>query len=121
MPKTILIVEDHIDSRELLADQLEFSGYTVLQAEDGENGERLAMEENPDLIILDLSLPGKSGLDVVQTLRQGENSRNIPIVALTAHAKPEDEQKALEAGCVVYIAKPVKPKDVLLKIEKFLR
>ncbi|MEW6239017.1 MAG: response regulator [Candidatus Omnitrophota bacterium] len=120
MPKKILIVEDHIDSREILVDQLEFSGYTVLEAGDGENGERIAMEETPDLIILDLSLPGKSGLDVVHSLRQRESSRHIPIIALTAHAKPEDEQKALEAGCISYIAKPVKPKEVLLQIEKIL-
>lgn len=117
---TILIVEDHIDSRELLGDLLEFNGYTVLQAGDGAEGERLARQNLPDVIILDVSLPVKSGWQVAEALRADESTRLTPIVALTAHARDEDERKAMEVGCNRYIPKPVKPNLVLQTIEQLL-
>lgn len=120
MSKTILIVEDHQDSRELLADALEFTGYAVLQAGDGEEGERIALEQTPDLILLDISLPNKSGWEVVETLRNNDATRQTPIIALTAHARVQDENKALEAGCNQYLPKPVKPKQVIQAIQALL-
>ncbi len=121
MPHKILIVEDHVDSRELLVDMLEFSDYEVIQAADGEEGEQLAFQHEPDMILLDISLPKKNGLDVARALRNQESTRDIPIIAFTAHARAEDEQKTLDAGCNAYIPKPVKPKEVLRQMEALLR
>ncbi|MDP8246445.1 MAG: response regulator [Candidatus Hinthialibacter antarcticus] len=120
MPKTVLIVEDHQDSRELLADALEFSGYAVLQASDGEEGERIAIENAPDVILLDISLPKKSGWDVVEALRLCDATKETPIIALTAHARAQDESKAMQVGCNHYLPKPVKPKQVLQTIQALL-
>lgn len=121
MGYTILVVEDHLDSREVLADALEFAGYTVIQAADGPEGEEKALQESPDLILLDISLPTKSGWDVLQTIQRDPQTQRIPVIALTAHARPEDEQRALEAGCRSYIPKPVKPKQVLQIISDILQ
>lgn len=120
MPKTVLIVEDHQDSRELLADALEFSGYAVLQAGDGEEGERIATDQAPDVILVDISLPKKSGWEVVEALRRHEATTATPIIALTAHARAQDETKALQVGCNKYLPKPVKPKQVLQAIQALL-
>ncbi len=120
MSKTILLVEDHQDSRELLVDALEFADYTVLQAGDGEEGERIALEQTPDLILLDISLPKKSGWDLIDTLRSHDATKEVPIIALTAHARAQDENKAIEAGCNQYLPKPVKPKQVLQAIQGLL-
>ncbi|MFB3789054.1 MAG: response regulator [bacterium] len=120
MDRTILIVEDHVDSREMLADALGFSGYKVLQASDGPQGEELAASRQPDLILLDISLPTKSGLEVLRSLRSQESTRHIPVIALTAHARPEDEQQAVQAGCNAYLTKPVKPRHVIQVIARLL-
>ena len=121
MERTILIVEDHVDSREMLADALEFSGYQVLQAPDGPEGEDLAARHLPDLILFDISLPTKSGLEVLRALRGQEATRHIPVIALTAHARPEDEQQAIQAGCNAYLPKPVKPRQVIQEIARLLQ
>ena len=121
MTHTILIIEDNQDSREMLVDALEFAGYTVLEAVNGEEGEQKAKEANPDLILLDISLPIKAGWDVARDLRRDGETREIPIIALTAHARPEDRDRALEAGCNSYLSKPVKPKEVLKEIDRYLK
>ncbi len=121
MTATILIVEDNRDSRELLVDALEFSDFSVIEAADGEEGERKAKEEKPDLILLDISLPIKAGWDVAAALRKEDNTKDIPIIALTAHAREEDRERALQAGCTSYLPKPVKPKDVLKEINRLIR
>jgi len=115
-----LIIEDHRDSREMLADALEFSGYHVLQAPDGPEGEELAARHQPDLILLDISLPTKSGLEVLRFLRNQEPTRRIPVIAFTAHARPEDKQQAIQAGCTAYLPKPVKPRQVIQEIARLL-
>ncbi len=120
MSKRILIVEDHDDGRELLKDFLEYSGYTPILAANGDEGERLAKSEIPDLILLDISLPVKSGWDIARALREHDATQEIPIIALTAHVRPEDEEMAKEVGCSSFLPKPVKPKEVLKKIEELL-
>lgn len=120
MGKAILIVEDNLDSRELMADALEFAGYAVLQAKDGEEAVQLAKENLPGLILLDISLPKKSGWDVAAEVRAHADTREIPIIALTAHARADDRDRAFEAGCNSYLPKPVKPKDVIQEIERLL-
>lgn len=118
--RSILIIEDHADGRELLKDFLEYSGFSVSLAADGEEGERKAKAEIPGLILLDVSLPGKSGWEVARALSADPNTQDIPIIALTAHVSPEAEAMAREVGCASYLPKPVKPKEVLLQIERFL-
>lgn len=121
MTKRVLIVEDNLDSRELMADALEFSGFEVLQASDGEKGEAAAIEQKPDIILLDISLPVKSGWDVASSLQSNADTNQIPIIALTAHARAEDQQRALDEGCSSYLPKPVKPKAVIEEIHRLLK
>jgi len=120
MPQKILIVEDHDDGRELLKDFLEYSGYTPLLATNGEEGETLAKQEIPHLILLDISLPIKSGWDVAKALREDASTKDIPIIALTAHVRTEDEDMAKQVGCSSFLPKPIKPKEVLQKIQELL-
>lgn len=120
MSKTILIVEDHQDSRELLADALRFAGYKVVEAGDGEEGERIAIELAPDALVLDISLPGKSGWEVIASLKAHAPTAGTPVIALTAHARAQDEQRALDAGCSRYLPKPVKPKQVIQTLETLI-
>lgn len=121
MKTIVLIVEDNTDSRELMADALEFAGFVVLQADDGKKGETAAVEHLPNIILLDISLPVKSGWDVARSLRENELTRHIPIIALTAHAQAEDQTRALQEGCTSYLPKPVKPKAVIDEIHRLLQ
>lgn len=117
----ILVVEDHTDSRELLCDALEFSGFEVLQAVDGEQGEQAALNDSPDAIVLDMSLPIKSGWDVAESLRSNKALAAVPILALTAHARKEDEERALAVGCSRYLSKPIKPTQVIRILNEVLQ
>lgn len=117
----VLIIEDNTDSRELMTDALEFAGFEVMQADDGEKGEAAAIAHLPGIILLDISLPVKSGWDVARSLRENESTKHIPIIALTAHAHIEDQARALQEGCTAYLPKPVKPKAVLDEINRLLQ
>lgn len=103
----ILIVEDNAMNMMLAADLLELAGYDVLQARSAEIGMRIAREEKPDLILMDVQLPGMDGLTATRALADDAETAAIPVVALTSHAMRGDEQKALDAGCKGYIAKPI--------------
>jgi CheY-like chemotaxis protein len=123
MPK-ILLVEDNEMNRDMLSRRLQRKGYSVITAEDGEKGLLLARSEMPDLILMDISLPAMSGWEVTRLLKADEATRNIPIIALTAHAWITDREKALEAGCDEYDTKPVEfgrlneKMDILLTVKK---
>jgi CheY-like chemotaxis protein len=104
---TILIVEDNAANLELATDLLEAGGYSVRQARDASEGLQLAREILPDLILMDLSLPGRDGLSTTRELKADPVTRHIPIVALTAHAMLGDESIAREAGCNGYLTKPI--------------
>jgi CheY-like chemotaxis protein len=123
MPK-ILLVEDNEMNRDMLSRRLQRKGYSVITAEDGEKGLLLARSEMPDLILMDISLPVMSGWEVTRLLKADEATRNIPIIALTAHAWITDREKALEAGCDEYDTKPVEfgrlseKMDSLLTVKK---
>jgi len=116
----ILIIEDNPTNMKLASSLLKNRGYTVLEANDAEIGLRLANDEPPDLILMDIQLPGMDGLTATQLLKDKQHTRNIPIIALTAFAMKGDEQKILEAGCDAYIAKPIRYKDFLKTVESFL-
>lgn len=106
---------------ELATDLLELSGYQVLQAEDAQNGIALANAERPSLILMDIHLPGMDGLTALKILKEDANLLNIPIVALTAYAMKGDEEKALAAGCIGYITKPINTREFSRQVASFLK
>jgi two-component system cell cycle response regulator DivK len=112
-PKRILIVEDNELNMKLLHDVLEAHGYVTITTREGATALPLARENRPDLILMDLQLPDISGLDAVRELKDHEETREIPVVAVTAFAMVGDERKALVGGCDGYIAKPIQLRDFL--------
>ena len=116
----ILYVEDNDDNVYMLKMRLERSGFEVLVASDGEEGIALARDQRPDLILMDLSLPVLDGWQATRRLKSSEETRAIPVIALSAHAMPGDREKALEAGCDDYDPKPVKLPSLLAKIRALL-
>ena len=116
----ILLVEDNELNRDMLSRRLIRRGFDVVIAVDGGQGADMAVSESPDLILLDMSLPIMSGWDVAQKLKADSATRNIPIIALTAHAMGGDREKALDAGCNEYETKPVEFKRLLEKMNGFL-
>ena len=105
--KLILIVEDNPRNLKLFRDILQVKGYETLEVMEGSKVVDLAKHNRPDLILMDIHLPGMDGLSVTKILKSDLQTKNIPIVALTAYAMRDDEQKILEAGCDGYIAKPI--------------
>ena len=103
----ILYVEDNDDNVYVLRNRLTRAGYTVLIAVNGEDGVAMATAEKPDLILMDLSLPVLDGWEATRRLKAAEETRAIPVIALTAHAMSGDREKALEAGCEDFDTKPV--------------
>lgn len=114
---TILLVEDNEMNRDMLSRRLIKKGFVVTTAEDGQEGFDAAREQRPDLILLDMSLPVKDGWTTAAELKADDATRQIPIIALTAHAMDGDRQRAISAGCDDYDTKPVDFKRLLLKIE----
>ena len=119
MSKRILIIEDVDDNRELLVQFLE-NEYEIFEAKDGQQGLNMAEKIQPDLILLDLSLPILNGWQVSEALKGDERMRHIPIIAITAHAMVGDEERALSAGCDMYITKPVDFDDLQKMIKRTL-
>jgi CheY-like chemotaxis protein len=114
---TILLVEDNEMNRDMLSRRLERRGFTVLLAVDGEEAVRVAQAEQPDLILMDLSLPVVDGWEATRRLKAAEQTRQIPVIALTAHAMAGDEAKAREAGCDDFDTKPVELPRLLDNIQ----
>ncbi len=117
----VLVIEDNPMNLQLAVDLLEVAGFTVLQAETAEKGIELAKTELPDLIIMDISLPGMDGLTATGILQQDPDTKGIPIVALTAHAMKGDEDKALSADCIGYITKPIDTKSFTKTVGRFFK
>ena len=103
----VLVVEDFEDNRFMMRRLLEMSGYRVVEAENGEEAVQRAAEEHPDLILMDLSLPLLDGLAATRSIRQIEGSRDVPIVAVSAHDTADFHAEALAAGCNEYVTKPI--------------
>ncbi|MBI4488273.1 MAG: response regulator [Deltaproteobacteria bacterium] len=119
--KKILIVEDHADTAELIQRQLQQIGYpTSLVAINGPDALQKVHEGHPDLILLDISLPGMSGFEVAGKLKADPFTSSIPILAVTAKAMPGDREKCLQSGCDGYLAKPFLPQQLKAEIEKLL-
>ena len=117
---TILVVEDHEMNRDMLTRRLERKGYSVITAQDGAEGCELARTKNPDIILMDISLPIMNGWEATQRIKSDPLTRRIPIVILTAHALATDRAKAFEMGCDDYDTKPVDFFRLMQKIEKLL-
>ena len=113
----ILLVEDNEMNRDMLSRRLERRGYAIAIAMDGAQGVAMARSESPDLILLDMSLPVLDGWEAARQLKAGDQTRKIPIIALTAHAMAGDREKALEAGCDDSDTKPIELPRLIGKIE----
>ncbi len=119
LDKTVLVVEDDHLSAKLFCEALEAHGYNVLQAKDGMEGWRMACEQRPDLILMDIRLPDISGLEVTKRLKADETLKSIPVIAITAFAMEGDKEKMLEGGCDAYIPKPISIPIFLQTVERF--
>ena len=120
MAKTVLIVEDNELNMKLFHDLLEAQGYTTLQTKDGMEALKFAREHRPDLILMDIQLPEVSGLEVTKWLKEDEDLKAIPVIAVTAFAMKGDEEKIRQGGCEAYIAKPISVSHFLETVQKFL-
>jgi two-component system, cell cycle response regulator DivK len=116
----ILLVEDNEMNRDMLSRRLIKKGYDLVMAMDGEQAIEMARSESPDLILMDISLPGLDGWEATRRLKAMPETKAIPIIALTAHAMAGDREKCLEAGCNDYDTKPVEFPRLLGKIQEFL-
>ena len=116
----ILYVEDNPDNVYMLTRRLKKKGFELIIAGDGQEGIDKAIEENPDLILMDLSLPTMDGWTATAEIKKIEGVKDIPIIALSAHAMPEHRDRAIKAGCSDYDTKPVDIKRLLSKMEKFI-
>jgi two-component system cell cycle response regulator DivK len=118
--KTVLVVEDNDLNMKLFHDLLETQGYHILQTKDGMEALKMARQHHPDLILMDIQLPEVSGLEVTKWIKEDDNLKAIPVVAVTAFAMKGDEEKIREGGCEAYIAKPISVSSFLDTIRRFL-
>lgn len=119
MSRQVLLIEDNEQNRYLATFLLEQRGHRVVAAPDGPSGVELARDLAPDLILLDIQLPGMDGYAVARALRENESLRAVPIIAVTSYAMVGDREKCLEAGCNGYIEKPINPETFVAEIESF--
>jgi two-component system cell cycle response regulator DivK len=120
MSQRILVVEDQEDNRRIIRDLLASVGYQMIEALDGESGVRLAEAERPDLILMDIQLPGVDGYEATRRIKANPELRSIPVIVVTSYALSGDDVKAMQAGCDAYVAKPFSPRQLLSKIREFL-
>ena len=121
MPKTVMIVEDNELNMKLFNDLLEANGYNIIQTRDGLEALKLARLHKPDLILMDIQLPEVSGLEVTKWIKEDDNLKSIPIIAVTAFAMKGDEEKIREGGCEAYIAKHISVATFLQTVQRFLQ
>jgi two-component system phosphate regulon response regulator PhoB len=117
----ILVVEDEVDIADLIRYNLERAGYQVLKAHDGITATELVLKERPDLVVLDLMLPGRNGVGVFKEMKRDMRTSQIPVIMLTARAQTEDRIQGLELGADDYMTKPFSPKELVLRVNAILR
>jgi len=120
MSKTILVIEDQEDNRRIMHDLFTSKGYEVIEAVNGIDGVAVAETYHPDLILLDIQLPGIDGYEVTRRIKTNPEIQRIPIIVVTSYALSGDDVKAFEAGCDAYVAKPFSPRDLLAKVREYL-
>jgi CheY-like chemotaxis protein len=118
MANSILLVEDNEDNRIIYATALRFAGYEVFEAITGTEGVQQARSQHPDLVLMDISVPELDGWEATAILKADPATKDIPIIAVTAHALPGDEERSLEAGCDGYLAKPIPPAALIAEIDR---
>jgi two-component system, cell cycle response regulator DivK len=118
--KRILVIEDHEENRRLLRDLLTSFGYELVEAVTGEDGVIAAENERPDLILMDIQLPGIDGYETTRRIKANPALNRIPVIAVTSYALSGDDIKAFAAGCDGYVTKPFDPADLLEKIQGYL-
>ena len=118
--ETVLVIEDNEMNMKLARSLLQIGNYRILEAIDAENGIQLARGHHPDLILMDIQLPGMDGLTAIRKIKNDPKVKDITIVALTSYAMEGDEKKAMDAGCAGYIAKPIDTRSFLETLGKFL-
>ena len=120
MSKLILVVEDQEDNRRIFRDLLTSNGYEVIEAVNGIEGVSSAENYRPDLILMDIQLPGIDGYEATRQIKANYELRKIPIIIVTSYALSGDDLKAFDAGCDAYVAKPFSPRELLAKIREYL-
>lgn len=120
MSQRILVIEDHEDNRRIVRDLLTSVGYEIIEAVTGEEGVTAAELYIPDLILMDIQLPGLDGYETTRRIKANPALRHIPIIAVTSYALSGDDIKAYEAGCDGYVSKPFSPRALLAKIRGYL-
>ncbi len=120
MSKRILIIEDHEDNREIMNVTLSAADFEVIEAVTGDAGVFMAESERPDLILMDIQLPGIDGYEATRLIKAKPALRHIPIIVVTSYALSGDDVKAQEAGCGAYLAKPFRPRELLATVHEFL-
>ena len=119
MNKTILVVEDQEDNRQILRDLLASSGFLMIEAHDGQQALAMARSQRPDLILMDIQLPVVDGYEATRSIKRDPELKHIPVIAVTSYALSGDEERAREAGCDAYVAKPYSTRQLLAKIGQF--
>ncbi|WP_421724650.1 response regulator [Bauldia sp.] len=120
MPKTVLVVEDNELNMKLFHDLLEASGYEILETRNGLEAMDLARAHRPDLILMDIQLPEVSGLEVTKWLKEDDDLKSIPVIAVTAFAMKGDEERIREGGCEAYLSKPISVSKFLETVKAYL-
>ena len=120
MSHKILVVEDHEDNRRIIRDLLTAHGFDVVEALTGLEGVRVAEQQNPALILMDIQLPEIDGYEATRRIKSQPDLKHIPIIIITSYALSGDDLKAYAAGCDEYVSKPYSPRKLLTKIRKFL-
>ena len=118
--RTVLVVDDHEDNRRILRDLLRSAGYDIVEATTGEDGVAAARARTPDLILMDIQLPGIDGYEATRRIKADEALRRIPLIVVTSYALSGDDAKAIAAGADAYVAKPFSPRAMLAKIREYL-
>ena len=118
--KRILVIEDHEENRRLLRDLLTSFGYELIEAVTGEDGVIAAENERPDLVLMDIQLPGIDGYETTRRIKAKQALNHIPVIAVTSYALSGDDVKAFAAGCDAYVTKPFDPAELLEKIREHL-
>src|SRR5271169_2245076 len=120
MSKRILVVEDQEDNRQIIRDMLAATDYEIIEAKNGEEALAAVAKQRPDLILMDIQLPGIDGYEVTRRIKADPGLRGIPIIAVTSYALSGDDDKAFKAGCDAYVSKPYSPRQLLAKVREYL-
>ena len=119
--KNVMVVEDNEKNRKLMRVVLKAKGYNIIEAATGEEALNLLKNQKPDIILMDIQLPGIDGLTLIRQIKASVITKDIPIIAVTAYAMKGDEQKILDTGCNAYISKPINTQELPLIVEKYIK